>query len=435
MENPDIASMTGSQDMKSLIVVSDTHLGLAAGKRLFFFKNTVSHRPESLQKFLEWLKELEEEREKQVDLGIAPSRTKTTRKLVAPSKLILNGDILELWDASERASELSTRSIFNALLALKCEKIYLIGNHDFAMKQVEGRYPFGKSPVQIIRDAYPEPRTEGEPRSNQTIPLKLGDNHYLFLHGHQFSWIYRNMPWQIMSYLRDGAEAFGLFAWLLVPAWLIALGFAIATIPGWITLSPWLANLTLGAAAVLSLLAPPRVIISVARPTWNLLLARSHRYRRKKAFAGFHGWWKDSLKKIQPVERIHIVYGHTHLTGVFSKEDVQDELGKTIEGPDFVLINHPAWVSDRNYLHWVKDDKGQYTKVHEGVFIYIDADGYEFFRWDEDSRPPVLHIPKELIPPQPQERKLDDKAEAWLQNLRWPEKLLEEWKKPPIIKE
>jgi len=420
MENPDIPSMTGSQDMKSLIVVSDTHLGLTAGKRLFFFKNTVSHRPESLQKFLEWLKELEEEGEKQVDLGIAPGRTKTTRRLVAPSKLILNGDILELLDASERASELSTRSIFNTLLALKCEKIYLIGNHDFAMKQVEGRYPFGKSPVQIVHDTY---------------PLGLGDNHYLFLHGHQFSWIFRNMPWQIMSYLRDGAEAFGLFAWLLVLAWLIALGFAIPTILGWITLSPWLANVALGAAAVLSLLAPPRVIISVARPIWNLLFARSHRYRRKRAFDGFHGWWKDSVKKIQPVGRIHIVYGHTHLTGVFSKQEVQKELGKTIEGPDFILINHPAWVSDRKYLHWVKDGKGRYTKVHEGVFIYIDADGYEFFRWDEDSCPPVFHIPRELIPPRPQERKLDDKAEAWLQNLRWPEKLLEEWKKPPFHKE
>ena len=420
--------MTGNQNKKSVIVVSDTHLGLTGGKRLYFFKNTVTHRPELLQNFLEWLRKLEEKGEVNINIGIAPDKV-DQRKLVAPCKLILNGDILELWDASERASELSTRSIFNALQTLESEKFYLIGNHDFAMKEVEGLYPFGKSPVKIISDVYPEPEANTKSKPSKMAPLKIGENHYLFLHGHQFSWIFRNTPWQIMSYLRDGAESFGLFAWVFVLAWLFALSLTVLTNIGLVTLPSWMSNAAIGSAVVLGFIALPRVIVSIVRPIWNKF--KTHRYRRTRAFNGFHGWWRKNLKNIQHIDKIHIVYGHTHTRGDFSKKHVETKLGKTIKGPDFVLINHPSWVNDHKYDNWVKGDKGQDEKINEPIFIYIDADGYEFFRWDEESPPPV-HIPKELIPPHYLEKDLDDRTKAWLENI-WTKKMLEQWKKPPSL--
>jgi hypothetical protein len=85
-------------------------------------------------------------------------------------------------------------------------------------------------------------------------------------------------------------------------------------------------------------------------------------------------------------------------------------------------------VNDHRYDNWVEGEKGQDEKINEPIFIYIDDDGYEFFRWDEESPPPT-HIPKEMIPPYAQEKDLDDQTKAWLENI-WTEKMIEQWKKP-----
>ena len=51
------------KETRAFIVLSDTHLGLRAGKRLIFFKNTVAHRPTHVDQFVKWLEKLQTERD------------------------------------------------------------------------------------------------------------------------------------------------------------------------------------------------------------------------------------------------------------------------------------------------------------------------------------------------------------------------------------
>ena len=115
--------------------------------------------------------------------------------------------------------------------------------------------------------------------------------------------------------------------------------------------------------------------------------------------------------------RIHIVYGHTHLTDLISKQKLEELVGSKIDGPDLVLINHAAWV---------KDISEKYENVMQAVFVYIDAEGFEFFGWDWDRKRP-FHIPKQIISLRSGGRTIDPQIAEWLRDLEWPEKLIKEW--------
>ena len=194
--------------IQAMIVFSDTHLGLSPWKR-WIFQNTITSRPGIVHQFVRWLLDLESATAKEVLIGNEVGRI-SPKKLLSPDELVLNGDILELWDASDRAVEVSSRSIFTDLMRLRCRKLYLTGNHDFAIQELKGCYPWGDSSLDIIRDTYPQ----AEGKNMKTV--KIDENYYLILHGHQMSQTLRIAPWVIVSLLRDGAEAFRSYSWILV---------------------------------------------------------------------------------------------------------------------------------------------------------------------------------------------------------------------------
>jgi UDP-2,3-diacylglucosamine pyrophosphatase LpxH len=385
--------------VKAMIVFSDTHLGLSSWKR-WIFQNTITSKPTIVHQFVRWLLDLENAAAKEVLIGDERGRI-SPKKLLSPDVLVLNGDILELWDASDRAVDIFSRSIFNDLMRLRCKKLYLAGNHDYAIKELEGYYPWGDSSLDIIRDTYPP----AERKEMKTV--KMGENYYLLLHGHQLSQTMRIAPWIIISLLRDGAEAFGSYSWILVAF----LGIMSAT-------SMFLPIFT-PTIPLLAALAIPRLFVSIARPIWNKLPKR-HRYNRKAAAEGFVDWWKSFLQgKDNFPSRMHIVYGHTHLTDLISsKQELEKLSGSKIDGPDLVLINHAAWV---------KDESDKYKNVMQAVFVYIAADGFEFFGWDWDRKRP-FHIPKQIIPLRLEGAKLESEKAELLHDLEWPEELIEEWK-------
>ena len=383
--------------VQTMIVFSDTHLGLSPWKR-WIFQNTITSRPRIVHQFVRWLVDLESATAKEVLVGNELGRI-SPKKLLSPDELVLNGDILELWDATDRAVEISSRSIFTDLMRLRCRKLYLTGNHDFAIQELKGCYPWGDSSLDIIEDTYPP----AEGRNMKTI--RIHENYYLILHGHQMSQTMRIAPWVIVSMLRDGAETFRSYSWILVAL------FGIMSVA-----SVFLPILTL-AIPLLAVLAFPRLFVSIARPIWNKLPKR-HRYNRKAAAEGFVDWWKSFLQgKDNFPSRIHIVYGHTHLTDLISKQELEELAGSKIDGPDLVLINHAAWV---------KDISDKYENVMQAMFVYIDAEGFEFFGWDWDRKRP-FHIPKQIIPLRLAGRTIDPQIAEWLHNLEWPEKLIEEW--------
>jgi UDP-2,3-diacylglucosamine pyrophosphatase LpxH len=381
--------------IRAMIVFSDTHLGLARWK-LGIFENTVESRPRHVHQFVRWLLDLQITTSEEVLVGNELGQI-CPKKLLSPDELVLNGDILELWDASDRAVDLSSQSIFQDLMQLRCQKWYLTGNHDFAIQQVKGSYPWGNSGLNILPDTYPE--MEGE----DIETVKVGENHYLILHGHQLSKTFRIAPWQIVSMLRDGAEAFRSYSWILVALLSIMLVASIF----FPLLTP--------AIPLLAALAFPRLFVSIARPIWNYFNKKGrHRYNTNASAKGFVDWWKILLqKKKNPTSRIHIVYGHTHLMNLISnKQDLEEIVGSKIDGPDLVLINHGAWVKDTKY-----------ENVRQAIFLYIDAEGFEFFGWDWNRKRP-FHIPKRVIPILIKGKPIDPPTEKWLHDLEWPDKLI-----------
>jgi UDP-2,3-diacylglucosamine pyrophosphatase LpxH len=181
--------------IRAMIVFSDTHLGLAPWK-LGIFQNTVTDRSSIVHQFVRWLLDLEITTAEEVLVGNELDQI-CRKKLLLPDELVLNGNILELWDASDRAVDLSSQSIFQDLMQLRCRKLYLAGNHDFAIQQVKRCYPWGNSDLNILPDTYPNMK------GDDIETVKVGENHYLILHGHQLSKTFRIAPWQIVSKNRN----------------------------------------------------------------------------------------------------------------------------------------------------------------------------------------------------------------------------------------
>ena len=409
------------EETRAFIVFSDTHLGLRAGKRLYFFENTVDHRPTHVDQFVKWLEKLQ--REGEIELLVVEEESNVdgeykmknirNKKLSFPDKLVLNGDIFELWDTSDQSIQFASYSILDSISRLGCQKFYTIGNHDFANAELaiaeekkekifSNIYPWGLSNLNILRDTFPIPK-EGIIRT-----LDVGNDHYLILHGHQFNKSFRIAPWKIISTLRDGAETFRLYSWVLMGLWIIW----IAALPFTSYLEPNVSpSIQYGIGLPLTVLAIPRLFVSIARPIWNKFFGS--RYDRNKAPRGFVAWWKEFTKKYKlQTTRIHVIYGHTHAIDIVEKPELERITRKNIGNIELTLINHPAWVKDKHDL-----------ELRE-AFVYIDKSGFEFFGWNWDDLIP-FHIPKSVVRTYASGKPIDDHTAEKLIKLRWPKNLVE----------
>jgi hypothetical protein len=89
--------------IRAMIVFSDTHLGLAPWKLFWEFGNTVTSRPCHVHQFVRWLLHLENTTTQEVLVGDELGQI-CPKKLLSPDELVLNGDILELWDANDHVN-------------------------------------------------------------------------------------------------------------------------------------------------------------------------------------------------------------------------------------------------------------------------------------------------------------------------------------------
>jgi UDP-2,3-diacylglucosamine pyrophosphatase LpxH len=407
-----------AEESRAFIVLSDTHLGLRAAKRLYFFYNSVDHRPAHVDQFIKWLEKLQTEKETELPILIEESNNASLNKIIRkkvlfPDKLILNGDIFELWDTSDQSIQFASYSILSSISRLKCEKFYTIGNHDFANAELaveeekkeqafSNVYPWGLSNLNIVRDTYPAPKDD------LIKTLKVGENHYLIVHGHQFNKSFRLAPWKIISTLRDGAEAFRLYSWVLLGLWIIwIVAFPFTSYLG-PNISP---SIQYGIGLPLTVLAIPRIFVSIARPIWNKFFGS--RYDRNKAPRGFVDWWKKFTKQYKlQTTKIHIIYGHTHAIDIVDNRELERIAKKNMGNVELTLINHPAWVKDKREL-----------ELRE-AFVYVDKFGFEFFGWSWDDLSP-FHIPKSVVRTYAKGERIDDKTAEILNQLHWPKKLVE----------
>jgi UDP-2,3-diacylglucosamine pyrophosphatase LpxH len=367
---------------KSIIVVADTHFGLR--------KETQVCDPTAFSDFLNWVKYLEHGGKEKLELGIWGSSEKSLA-LLPPEKIVLLGDILELWDASFKSIDASTRYVIQLFSDLNCEKIYVLGNHDYDLLDIAGDYPLGASKISI---------------TDKEVTISKGDEEYLFLHGQQFDKLFALPSWQFMSPIRSAALAFGSYTWIFVILFFAGLIFEI--IFGFKGVADIVLFTLLGAISI------PFLIIKFGRKVWNRL--KTTKYKPREAEKNLENWWNTFSKRKEQNRSWNIVYGHTHIIDFWRKADGNNS---------FVAWNIPSWVRDST-----KTNKIHLEQVFRHAFLYIHDGGCEFVGWDTRKKKPFL-IPKDVILEQ---RERGDLTKLWIygieDNLReigWPQELIGKW--------
>ncbi|WXG39233.1 MAG: hypothetical protein WED07_00100 [Candidatus Freyarchaeum deiterrae] len=425
----------------SIFAVSDIHLG---SRR----KNQYSN-PEKLGSFINWLIRLREGEKVKIKLGHWGKERK--EKVLKPSeKLIMLGDVMELWDSTDRGVELCSRPIFNILEKLNCEKIYILGNHDYDLKPYIGTYPSGKTKLRIVEELYPTQDQDypltGEKRKVST--LKIGDKDYLFIHGYQFDRIFTYQPWKLFPNIRNGALAFGsygnLFVGLLVISSVITvinfllihyftgipsfLNFKfpfLQYLPGFLGLNQddwdyWIANFSLlgnvSLVIIWLVLSFPRIFYLYARDIWNKFAGT--RYNHRASVKGVLNWWdRFSKNKVVKSKDLRIVYGHTHLIDVIDQDELSKAKGQG-KKVNITAVNIPAWVKDYTKMGW-----GLLTDVS----LYIDGDDELFIGWDEQLERP-FYVPIEVVDEKAKNGVISKDTAKKLEKIDWPQTIVDEWK-------
>jgi UDP-2,3-diacylglucosamine pyrophosphatase LpxH len=425
----------------SIIVVADTHFGIKKGYLsmpgyfgdfLMYFKNSLKENP--------------------LEIFDGEIRGKILQE---PEKLILLGDIVELWDSEDEVVNLCIPSLISTLSEIKAKKIYVLGNHDNILEKAVlneglGYYSLGKSTFEITENTYP---LDGF--------LKVGDRNYLFIHGHQFSpgilfgmalaidklayWLF---SWEIKSYsvipsIRKIKNSMGsFFSWIFILFLLAAIlpymldmANSLLSIFGR-KLGYWIFNYRIDTSVVLILLlfGIPKLIIDYARSLYNR--CAELRYKRQKTISSFTKWWKGFRRGKNLPPNMNVIYGHTHFLNYISPSGEQpsrrDELDfylmklkeKRIERRIPTLINISSWVKDMK-----NGGEGEYKNVMVASFLYIDEEGPEFFGWDWRSKR-IFHIPKEAIIERREKGFISKETKEILEKIRWPEKLIQKWMIP-----
>jgi UDP-2,3-diacylglucosamine pyrophosphatase LpxH len=424
-----------------IILVADAHLGLLKKypKLGFgFFNNEAESDSVELSHFLEWVKQLRDGPQPLLLGHWGEDRWgKDATEVALPGTLVLLGDFVELWDASDAAIQFASHEIWRILgeiaetgeLGVKI--VYIIGNHDFAMKDLiwndqlarrgvaGAEFPMGNSRIEIVEDFYvvPPARETRDDVPNKTVPDlptipvdETQKSRYVFLHGHQFDPLFRRARrwYPLVSYIRDGAEAFRLYS-----AVILCFTFL------WAVLARWLGMFDWTPIVLLSILgAGPRLALWIARPLWNK--GGATRYDPRKALDGFADWWEDFCKDRQAQEPIDfVVYGHTHLADIFREDEISEKTKKALQR-GVTLINIPAWARDSSEAH---------EPVLRDAALYIDEQGPKFIGWNWKERKP-FYIPDEIVRLRADGNALDDQIIQKLKSIGWPDEMLRKWRTP-----
>ena len=400
--------------MGGIIVVADTHFGIKKD-------NSIS-MPGYFGDFLRWIKELEEEKEKTVK--ILDGETPKDKTLIKPDEIIFLGDILELWDSEDEAVNTCVSTLMPTLAEIGAEKIYVLGNHDnildkALLSQEKEYYPLGKSNLKIVEDVYPSDKKF----------LPIGNQNYLFVHGHQFDKHFTNTGKlsNILPWLRKVSNALTNYVPLL---------FGISIVSA--IINKLISNdkiLVLGKPEIVVLLfflTFPKLYMTFGRRFWSWF--SGVKYKKHETIDNFTKWWKLFIGNNKVPENLNVVYGHTHFLNYIPKKKTDAKMYQfymdKLRDRKIPVETRPAIV---NISAWMKDltkKEPKYKNVMVASFLYIDDKGFEFFGWDWYEKR-IFHIPKEVIIIRRETKKgviPDDMAEK-LAEIGWPENLIEKWKK------
>jgi predicted phosphodiesterase len=391
--------------------IGDTHLGLRG-----WGPSGHHERPLLVADFFRWLSALPEEG---YPMPTWNGQGLGTRVLRRPDRLILLGDILELWEAENQAVLFSAATVSSALARVPCQKIYVLGNHDSILQPLKGLYPLGAENLELIGETYPVSDT-GEIRS-----LRIGDRNYIFIHGHQFDPVLHGRfgkYWPLLAPIRQAGAALGDYAFVFAAMWVAAL-IVHVSYPAWPV--DWF--MILG----LPFLWLPRLYMRIGWRWWRLL--GGLRYNRDLALKGFVKWWTKVRQSRGIPDDVGIVFGHTHYLDwlELGGEKRYDRDMKPAEARlnESVLRLGEKRPTLYNVSSWLSAG-GERKGVVVATAFYADDLGPLFIGWDWHERRP-FHIPFDFV-----EKRWDDPfgfvnedsgLGAIARQLLWPRELIRKW--------
>ncbi len=322
---------------KSIVVVSDIHLGAAGSNH------------EEFSRFLGWLVKLQEQ-PYALDVG------GEKRVIHYPGKLILLGDVLELWDPIDDRYVNTAMHLFESiksLLSIDTEIIYVTGNHDEALEDYKGKYPMEEPGFRIYSRHFPQGRQ---------LYLELGEHKYFFLHGHQFDKLFRWAgPLAKIPSIMAGFNSI-LSGYFPLGGWSIVLLFA-ALLAVHRSMASGLGQALFYLTVASGFLSIPRVFTYLQTTVWSRVtrvLSDKPKYKdiNRIIDEGYYDPKRDSSKADV------IVYGHTHIPEI-CREAIRRRLGKT-----FV-----------NTGSWVRGERGEVNTL-----VYIDSNGLLLLRWNDEEK-------------------------------------------------
>ncbi len=333
----------------SIIVVSDVHLG-DENSNYTDFSN-----------FIDWIALLEKEGNKSFK----------EIKLTPPEKIILLGDIIELWSPKNNDMKFPVQQAFESfqkLAGLKCEKIFVVGNHDEKIsryldvknklkndKQTKENVFKINSDFLVINRHFPE-----DPEKSF---LQIGKDKYFFIHGQQFDKTFRRLG--ALSHLPT---------------------YIIECIP-----SNWLSIITIFIVAIYAYFSSKIIfgffilifVVSILLKCFDL----------NKLYSSIEGFFnvndKPKYKDIQTIINeeyyvfgkdttgmdVNLIFGHTHMPEIYQHKFKAN--GKEYE---MLFVNSGSWVNEEKYIN--------------NTFIYIDETGPYLFRWANNANLELIPVKK-----------------------------------------
>ncbi|MCK4296326.1 MAG: metallophosphoesterase, partial [Candidatus Marinimicrobia bacterium] len=318
-------------------------------------------------------------------------------KIKKPGTIVLLGDILELWDPRKDDRNYVIKDVLTPISILNdldCDIIYVIGNHDedlYDIKKVWGkegvRFPYkGKGTFKIFYRTYPE-RIKG---TNRVEGIKIGENRYAFIHGHQFD------KWQICHRISRFLSKHLKEEYRFDPIdWLQDLANVSYTKKIRMKLGGWLTGIFTGLLFAIYLLG------------YYFLFFKLQPFNKMLIGSGWGAFWVFisflflvtvlpvcltfwftkfwgvvlRIKKCTPVDEVvksryrhekgkHIkadivVFGHTHLFGWHLMKD-------PVKNEDRLFINTGGWVREC-------EEEGGIPNT----FLYIDTAAPYLLKWDK----------------------------------------------------
>jgi UDP-2,3-diacylglucosamine pyrophosphatase LpxH len=361
-----IDQMNFSMDGKgAYIIVSDIHLGSEKCNQKEFCD------------FLEWVHSLAN----QSKVIRCKDKEVTIRK---PDKLILLGDIMELWGPKDSDRDYVIKDCmkpFSLLSKIGCDKIYVVGNHDDSLGELDVKIDFETLENGTKFDIYNRHYPEKDEKSGIASGIKIGNKSYFFLHGHQFDkeqailkyvsqltgedwnpldWFQAlyNIPFTKNHWLRNFIIFWGF---LLGGGYLLLKLFrrssfwntvVRAMTIGFLALTVWAT--TTGFFALSSI---PGIVANTQGSVY-----KSMKPRDKTAEQIITNKYYQRSK--DTIDADVVVFGHTHFASSYElKSEARNKL----------FLNSGCWVG--------KDDYINLKKRYTNTFIYLDESGAYILTW------------------------------------------------------